>query len=110
MAKAMQSKGFTAQSLRDQIVETTSVPFDQLSKEEIEGIKYRITDKSNIFFGSGLIPPEHLHIFENALKPGGKAPVVMSPEDIYIAVSGGISGYSFGYSYMRGALLTKLIS
>jgi hypothetical protein len=109
MASAMQRKGFTCQSLRDHIIETTSVPYEKLSKEEIKGIKYRIADKSNIFFGSGLIPPERIPVFEHALKPGRKVPVVISPENIHIAVSGGISGYSFGFSYLRGALLTKLI-
>lgn len=110
IANAMKARGFTCRSFRDYIIETTSVPYEKLSENEIEGIKYRIADKSNIFFGSGLIPAERLPIFERALQPGGKVPVVISLEDIFIAVSGEIPGYTFGYSYLRGALLTKLIT
>jgi len=109
MAQAMQSRGFTIKSFRDHIYESTMVPYEDLSEEEVKGIKTRIADKSNIFFGAGLIPTERIPVFEKALKPGGKVPVVLAPEDINIFVSGGISGYTFGSSYLRGAILTKLI-
>jgi hypothetical protein len=33
------------------------------------------------------------------LKPGGKVPLLLRPEDCYIIVAGGIPGYSFGTSY-----------
>jgi hypothetical protein len=109
MVSELHRKGFTGQSLRDHIIDSTSVPYEDLSKEEIRGIRDRIADKSDIFFGSGLIPPERIPVFEEALKPGGKVPVVLTPQDIHIVVAGGISGYSFGFAYLRGALQTKLI-
>jgi hypothetical protein len=109
MVSALHRKGFTSQSLRDHIIDSTSVPYEDLSKEEIRGIKDRIADKSDIFFGSGLIPPDRIPVFEEALKPGGRVPIILTPQDIHIAVAGGISGYSFGFAYLRGALQTKLI-
>jgi hypothetical protein len=109
MVSELHRKGFTSQSLRDHIIDNTNVPYEDLSKEEIRGIRDRIADKSDIFFGSGLIPPDRIPVFEEALKPGGKVPVILTPQDIYIAVAGGISGYSFGFAYLRGALQTKLI-
>jgi hypothetical protein len=101
--------GFTSQSLRDYIIDHTSVRYEDLSKEEIRGIRDRIADQSDIFFGSGLIPSDRIPVFKEALKPGGKVPVILTPQDIHIAVAGGISGYSFGFAYLRGALRTKLI-
>ena len=105
----LHQKGFTSQSLLDYIIEKTSVPYEELSKEEIQGIKDRIADKSDVFFGSDLIPPDRIPVFEKSLKPGGSVPVVLTPQDIHIVVAGGISGYSFGFAYARGALQTKLI-
>jgi hypothetical protein len=109
MVTELHRKGFTRQSLRDHIINSTSIPYEDLSREEIKGIRDRIADKSDVFFGSGLIPPDRIPVFEEALKPGGKVPVVLTPQDIHIAVAGGISGYSFGFAYLRGALQTKLI-
>jgi hypothetical protein len=37
------------------------------------------------------------------LKPGGKVPVVVSPDTINIFVSGEVSGYNFGTFYLLGA-------
>jgi hypothetical protein len=61
-------------------------------------------------------------VFKDVLKPGGKVPVVISPEDIHILIAGGIPGYTFGKSHtrapyastshqiklIRGATLTKV--
>jgi hypothetical protein len=105
----LHQKGFTGQSLRDYIIEKTAVPYEDLSENEIQGIKNRIADKSEVFFGSDIIPPDRIPVFEKSLKPGGRVPVVLSPRDIHIIVAGGITGYSFGFAYARGALQTKLI-
>jgi hypothetical protein len=105
----LHQKGFTGQSLRDYIIEMTAVPYEDLSENEIQGIKNRIADKSEVFFGSDIIPPDRIPVFEKSLKPGGRVPVVLSPRDIHIIVAGGITGYSFGFAYARGALQTKLI-
>ena len=105
----LHQKGFTSQSLRDYIIKKTSVPYEDLSKEEIHGIKNRIADKSEVFFGTDLIPTDRIPVFEKSLKPGGSVPVVLTPQDIHIVVAGGITGYSFGFAYARGALQTKPI-
>jgi hypothetical protein len=105
----LNQKGFNSRSLLDYIIEKTSVRYEELSKEEIQGIKDRIADKSDVFFGSDLIPPDRIPVFEKSLKQGGSVPVVLTPQDIHIVVAGGISGYSFGFAYARGALQTKLI-
>jgi hypothetical protein len=48
-------------------------------------------------------------VFKEALKPGGKVPVLVSPKDIHILVAGGIPGYAFGMSYFRMSHVTKAI-
>jgi hypothetical protein len=43
-------------------------------------------------------------VFKEALKPGGKLPILDRPEDIRIVVAGGIPGYTFGMTYYREGL------
>jgi hypothetical protein len=71
-----------------------------------------------------MIPPDRLAVFQEALKPGGKIPVLISPKDIHIIVAGtgsGVPGSVVWFSYIkavykwtshqtkliRGATLTK---
>ena len=42
----------------------------------------------------GRIRPDRAQIFRDALKPGGKVPIVQSPDDFHIFVAGGSPGYS----------------
>jgi hypothetical protein len=71
---------------------------------------------------SGEIPKDRSPVFEAGLKPGGKLPMLLRPEDLNIIVSGGIPGYTIvmsGYQQgiykplahmtkpVRGAALTK---
>ncbi len=108
-AKELHREGFSKQSLRDYLIDNTSVPYEKLSPNEIEAIRRRIETKFDAFIDINIIPPDRIKTFEDALKPGGKAPVVFKPEDISIIVAGGIPGYSFGMSYLRNAHQTKLI-
>jgi hypothetical protein len=109
----LQRLGLTKQSLRDYIIEHTMVPYEDLSQGEIRGIKDRIADASAVsginavFFGADAIPEDKIPVFQEALKPGGRVPVIVSLEDIHIAVAGGVSGYSFGMSYSREAIQTS---
>jgi hypothetical protein len=99
----------TKHILRDYLYKTTRVPYEQLSPEEIQGIKDRMnTRPGGAFFANDAIPESRLPLYRRALKPGGKVPVV-DPEDIHIVVSGSIPGYSFGMSYIRSAHRTKPI-
>jgi hypothetical protein len=109
LAKALQREGVSKKALRDYIIDSTSVPYEKLSPEELNGIQRRIDTKHDAFMDINVIPPDRLKIFENALQPGGKVPVVFRPEDINIIVAGGIPGYSFGMSYLRNAHETRLI-
>ncbi len=99
------------QSLRDYIYESTKVPYEELSAEEIRGIGERINTKRpdiDIFYAHDAIPEDRLPVLKESLKPEGKVPVV-NPKDIHIVVSGSIPGYSFGMSYFRTAHKTKVI-
>jgi len=112
LAIMLQRLGYNSKrSLRDYIYEITKVPYEELSEQEIQGIRDRINTKPpdiDIFFPHDAIPEDRLPVINESLKPGGKVPVV-NPEDIHIIVSGSIPGYSFGMSYFRTAHKTKLI-
>lgn len=100
------------QSLRDYIYESTKVPFEELTEQELQGIRARMNTKPSdidIFFAHDAIPEDRLPVIKESLKPGGRVPVV-NPEDIHIVVSGSTPGYSFGMSYFRTAHKTKLIT
>lgn len=108
----LQRLGYNSKrSLRDYIYESTKVPFEELSEQEIQGLNDRMNTKPpdiDIFYAHDAIPEERLPVIKESLKPGGKVPVV-NPEDIHIIVSGSIPGYSFGMSYFRTAHKTKAI-
>jgi hypothetical protein len=107
MAIGLEKMGFTNKGLRDYLIDRTSVPYEDLSKQEIEGIKQRLSHKSEAFFGTDNIPDDRIPVIREALRPGGKVPVVISPDDINIFVSGNVSSYTFGASYLRGAHMVK---
>jgi hypothetical protein len=102
-------KGFTRQKLLEFIIQSTSVAYEDLSHEEVQGIRDRLANTSTVFFGTDIIPPDRIPVFQRSLKTGGKVPVVLTPDDIHILVSGGTTGYSFGFAYARGALQTRVI-
>jgi hypothetical protein len=112
MAIMLQRLGYNSKrSLRDYLYESTKVPYEELSEQEIKGIYARINTTPpdiDIFYPHDAIPKDRLPVIKESLKPGGKVPVV-NPEDIHIVVSGSIPGYSFGMSYFRTAHKTKLI-
>jgi hypothetical protein len=71
-----------------------------------------------------MIPKDRLAVFQEALKPGGKIPLLISPKDIHVLVAGtgsGVPGSVVWFSYIkavykwtshqtkliRGATLTK---
>jgi hypothetical protein len=118
----LQRLGYTRESLQKYFYDRTSVPYEELSPEEVHGIQERI--ETSVKGGSimaDILPSDRIPVFEEGLKPGGKVPVVVSPGDIPIIVGGGIPGYAFGISYIkapyaptshqtklvRGASLTK---
>jgi len=123
LAQNYQKQGFTRESLREYIYKKTSVPYEELSPKEIQSIKGRI-DISIAGEGlvGGRIPPDRISVFQEALKPGGKVPIVVTPDDIHLFVVGyPVGGQIIQMSYhrapykwnshqtklIRGATLTK---
>ncbi|MEM0488199.1 MAG: hypothetical protein QW707_03230 [Candidatus Bathyarchaeia archaeon] len=90
------------------IYDRARVPYEELSAEERQAIRSAIEE--------GIIPSERIEVFNEALKPGGRVPVLVSPEDIHVFVAGGTPGFAFGVSYYRlppynnTAIMTKLLS
>ena len=113
-AMEMDRLGFTRKKMQEYLYEKTRLPYEQLTPKEIQAFERRIK--------AGEIPEDRVAVFKEALKPGGKVPLLLRPEDCYIFVAGGIPGYTFGTSYfsvpphgataaatkrIRGATLTK---
>jgi hypothetical protein len=96
LAMALDRQGHTRASLQKLIYDRATIPYEQLTKAEIASIQPRID--------SGEIPGDRVPVFLNALKPGGRLPMLDRPEDIRIVVAGGIPGYSFGMNYWREGL------
>jgi hypothetical protein len=86
----------TRASLQKLIYERATIPYENLTPAEIASIQPRID--------SGEIPKDRVSVFLDALKPGGRLPMLDRPEDIRIVVAGGIPGYSFGMNYWREGL------
>ncbi len=111
------SHGYTRRSIQEYLYEHTRVPFEQVVAptffghgDEISFIRTSIAD--------GRIRPDRAQIFLDALKPGGRIPVVQSPDDFHIIVAGGSPGYTLLFTYpgtnwanqtkrISGATLTK---
>jgi hypothetical protein len=108
-AQELKKRGFTRQSLQDYIIDKTSVPYEELSEDEIQGLKRRLSEKTEAFGGTDNIPEDRIPVFWENLKPGGKVPVVVSPETLNIFVSGDVSGYDFGALYLLGAHQIKRV-
>ena len=89
-------QGHTRASLQKLIYERATIPYEKLTPAEIASIQPRID--------SGEIPKDRVSVFLDALKPGGRLPMLDRPEDIRIIVAGGIPGYSFGMNYWREGL------
>jgi hypothetical protein len=109
--------GYTRESLQEFLYEQTRVPYEKLAKEVFFG---QGTEEEFIrgCVADGRIRPERAPIFLDNLKPGGRVPVVQSPEDFHIFVAGGSPGYDLLFSYpgtnhanqtvkITGATLTK---
>ena len=101
-ANELKKRGFTRQSFQDYIIDKTSVPYEELSEAEIEGLKRRLSEKSDAWGGTANIPEDRIPVFWENLKPGGKIPAVVSPDNLNIYVSGDVSGYNLGSLYLLG--------
>jgi hypothetical protein len=67
--------------------EESKVPYEKLSQSAVKAI--------NEALDAGHFLPEAVPVFREALKPGGKVPVVQTQEHIDIVVAGGTAGYTW---------------
>jgi hypothetical protein len=91
-------QGYSRKSLQDYFYEQTRMPYEKVAgpvffghDNEIDFIRTSIAD--------GRIRPDRAPIFLDALKPGGRIPIVQSPDDFHIFVAGGSPGYDLLFSY-----------
>ncbi len=96
LAIELDRQGHTRASVQKLLYERATIPYEQLTQAEIASVQRRID--------SGEIAPDRVPVFKEALKPGGKLPILERPEDIRIVVAGGIPGYTFGMMYYREGL------
>lgn len=99
-AMELNRRGFTKKSLQDYLYERTSIPYEQLTEKEVQAVKRRID--------AGEISQDRIPAFKEALKPGGKVPLMDRPEDSHIVVAGGFPGYAFGTFYFSTPLYSEL--
>ncbi len=107
LATELNRQGYSRASLQKLLYERATIPYEDLTPEEIANVQPRID--------SGEIPEDRVSVFKDALRPGGRLPILGRAEDIRIVVAGGVPGYSFGMSFWREGLYaptsdqTKLI-
>ena len=58
--------GFDRKKVQGYLYEKTSIPFEQLTRKEVQSLQRRID--------AGDIPADRVNVFKGALKPGGKVP------------------------------------
>lgn len=106
-AKELAQRLPSQKALAEEIYERTRIPFEDLTNEERDAVRAGIE--------GGVVPSNLRHLFEEALRPGGRVPVLVSPEDVHIFVAGGAPGFAFGASYYRlppynnVAIMTKAV-
>jgi hypothetical protein len=121
-AKELAALGYGQEGLRKYIYDAAMVPFEDLSPDEIKCIQSRIDQslaEQGIF--ADRIPLDRIPLWQQGLKPGGKVPILVAPEDLHFVVVGAqgkaISGWyyyrapytwsSHYTSQIKGATLTK---
>jgi len=90
--------GYTRRGLQECLYEQTRVPYEKLAGPVFFGHDNEI-DFIRASIGDGRIRPDRAQVFLDALKPGGRVPVVQSPADFHILVAGGSPGYDLLFSY-----------
>ncbi len=91
--------GYTRKSLQEYLYEHTKQPYEKVAATTVAFGHDKASDLIQAEIDDGRIRPDRAQIFRDALKPGGKVPIVQSPEDFHIFVAGGSPGYSLLFSY-----------
>ncbi len=98
-ANDLAKAGFTRRSLQEHIYERSRVPYEQVAAMNAGFSNEKLLTFLNQTMADGRIRPDRAQVFRDALKPGGRVPVVQSPDDFHIFVSGGSPGYDLLFSY-----------
>jgi hypothetical protein len=109
-ARRLKAKGMSKKDVQQFLWEQSKVPFERIDQSTIKAI--------NECLDAGEFTPGAAPIFREALKPGGKVPVVQTPDYIDIIVAGGTAGYTWIFGgpgpnphhsvkKVRGATLTQ---
>jgi hypothetical protein len=108
LAAELKKMGFDQIGLQDEVYQRSSVPYEELKEPERRSIQNAIE--------LGVIPADRKDVFTAALKPGGRVPVLIAPEDLHFFVAGGAPGCAFSLNYYRvppynrTALMTRKIT
>jgi hypothetical protein len=108
LAAELKRMGFDQKKLQDEIYKRTSIPYEQLNPAERKAILTAMD--------LGVIPADRKAVFQAALNPGAKVPVLISPDDLHLFVAGGAPGCAFSLTYPRvppytqTAIMTRLIT
>ena len=101
-AEDLADLGYTQESLRNYVYSATSIPFEQLSPDEVNCIQARIEEG---IAGKGIfadrLPKERIPVWQEGLKPEGKVPILVTPEDLHFIVVGAQGKSITGWSYYR---------
>jgi hypothetical protein len=107
LAAEFKKMGFDQQKLQDEIYARTSIPYDELNHAERKAIQTAME--------LGVIPTDRQPVFQAALNPGAKVPVLISPDNLHFFVAGGAPGCAFSLNYRvppynQTALMTRLVT
>jgi len=92
VAQELQSRlGYTREAVQEYLFENASVPYEELRPAEVAAVQKAVD--------IGYVPAERKARVEQALRPGGRVPMLSRPGDVQIMVAGGIPGYTMMFSY-----------
>jgi len=91
--------GYTRKGVQEWLYERSRVTFETLIPVTVGFSHEAVVEFTRQTIADGRIHPARADVFKEALKPGGRVPVVQSPEDFHIFVAGGSPGYDLLFGY-----------
>lgn len=98
--EANERLGYTREGLQEKLFEMASIPYEDLRERDIAAVQRAID--------VGYIPAAYREQVQQQLKPGGKVPMLSSPQDVHVVVAGGMPGYTMLMSYFREGIYNKV--